>query len=107
MNQELLSKLLPTFIENLSQKGRSPSTILAYRADIDQLIEYLNKQNKVLPEHVRQTDLESFRDFLLSQKYTPKSTSRKLNAIKTFFRWLKDNGGGTPGPSKGVWHPKI
>ncbi len=102
-----LSKILPTFIENLRTIGRSPATILAYRADLEQLISYLISKNKVMADQVKLEDLESFRDWLLSQKYTPKSTSRKLNAVKTFFRWMKDQNLISNDVSHDVGHPKI
>ncbi len=105
--QEPLSKIIPQFIENLKAIGRSPSTILAYRADLEQLSSYLIGRNKVMPGQIVVNDLESFRDWLLSQKYTPKSTSRKLNAVKTFFRWSKDQRIIETDPSKDVGHPKI
>jgi site-specific recombinase XerD len=56
---------------------------------------------------VELSDLEAFKENLLSQSYTPKSTSRKLNAIKTFFRYLKDKALITVDPSKDVSHPKV
>ncbi len=104
---EPLSILLPKFIESLKQKGRSPSTLLAYRADLDQLTTYLAKKGKTLPSQIDLADLESFKESLLSQNYTPKSASRKLNAVKTFFRYLKETGSITADPSKDVTHPKI
>lgn len=107
MIQQPLNNLLPTFLENLKAIGRSPATILAYRADLEQLISYLADKNKVTADQVKPGDLESFRDWLLAQKYTPKSTSRKLNAVKTFFRWLMDQKILTADPSKDVGHPKI
>ena len=107
MAQETLKSLLPKFIENLKEKGRSPSTILAYRADLEQLIGFLHGKSKVLTDQVTQSDLESFRDTLLAEKYTPKSVSRKLNAVKTFFRWIiSENYLGTDA-SVNVAHPKI
>ncbi len=105
--QEPLKILLPKFIQDLNDKGRSPSTILAYRADLEQLIDFLQKKNKVLGDDVRHDDIESFRDALLNQKYTPKSASRKLNAVKTFFRWLISEGHSNFDPSKDVTHPQI
>ena len=107
MAQDTIKSLLPKFIENLESKKRSPSTILAYRADLEQLIEYLQSKNKAVADSVTATDIEGFRDNLLSQKYTPKSASRKLNAVKTFFRWLMANKLTTADPSKNVSHPKI
>jgi len=105
--QETLGNLLPKFISNLEDKERSPSTILAYRSDLEQLIEYLKERNIGMGNDVRPGNLAGFRDYLLSQKYTPKSTSRKLNAVKTFFRWLKDEAHVSDDPSKDVSHPKI
>ncbi|MBI3443493.1 tyrosine-type recombinase/integrase [Candidatus Woesebacteria bacterium] len=107
MATEPLKKLVPEFVKNLTEKKRSPSTILAYKTDLEQLVEFLNGKNKSLPTQVSQTDLEEFRDSLLAQKYTPKSVSRKLNAVKTFFRWLLDDHRHDTDPSKDVAHPKI
>lgn len=107
MTQEVLKNLLPKFIGSLESKGRSPSTILAYRADLEQLLGFLLKRNKATTDQVIQEDIEIFRDTLLSQKYTAKSVSRKLNAVKTFFRWLITEKIVTSNPSEEVAHPKI
>ena len=107
MAQEALKNLLPKFIDSLKEKGRSPATVLAYRADLEQLIVFLHGKNKVMPEGIASSDLEAFRDTLLAEKYTPKSVSRKLNAVKTFFRWLISENHLTSDPSVNVAHPKI
>lgn len=107
MAQDPIKNLLPKFIESLKVKGRSPATILAYRSDLEQLVEFLIKREKVLPEQARPDDLDSFRDTLLADKYTPKSVSRKLNAVKTFFRWMVSENVMTSDPSSSVAHPKI
>jgi site-specific recombinase XerD len=102
-----LKELLPIFISSLEEKKRSPSTILDYRADLEQLISYLGRRNVFLSSEVKPEDLEAFRDQLLEEKYTPKSVSRKLNAIKTFFRFLIDKNEITQDPSEKVAHPKV
>lgn len=107
MIQEVLKNLLPKFIKDLENKGRSQSTILAYRADLEQLVLYLDEHSKGLPSDVTKEDIEAFRDTLLNKKYTPKSVSRKLNAVKTFFRWLVSEGQISSNPSEDVSHPKI
>ena len=107
MTQDPLKSLLPKFIESLKTKGRSPATILAYRSDLEQLVEFLIKKSKVLPDQIRPDDLDSFRDTLLADKYTPKSVSRKLNAVKTFFRWMISENIISSDPSTSVAHPKI
>jgi len=107
MVQETLKNLLPKFIDSLRTKGRSPSTVLAYRADLEQMLSFLQGKNIVTLDSVRQEHLEQFRDSLLAEKYTPKSVSRKLNAIKTFFRWLISENFTSTDPSQNVSHPKI
>ena len=105
--KDTLKNLLPKFIEDLKSKSRSPSTILAYRADLEQLIGSLQGKNKVLPDQVASADLDAFRDSLLAQKYTAKTVSRKLNAVKTFFRFLITENQLSTDPSANVAHPKI
>jgi len=107
MAQDPIKNLLPKFIESLKVKGRSPATVLAYRSDLTQLVDFLIKRQRVLPEQVRPDDLDSFRDTLLADKYTPKSVSRKLNAVKTFFRWMISENIITSDVSSSVAHPKI
>jgi len=107
MTQDTLKNLLPGFTEDLKNKGRSPATILAYRADLEQLVEFLLKRNIPLVGQVHTADLEAFRDTLLAEKYTPKTVSRKLNAVKTFFRWLIVQKIAQSDPSASVSHPKI
>ena len=94
-------------MQSLKVKGRSPATILAYRSDLSQMVDFLIAKSKVLPDQVRPDDLDSFRDTLLAEKYTPKSVSRKLNAVKTFFRWLISENVISSDPSSSVAHPKI
>ena len=105
--QKTTTQLLPEFEQSLTELGRSPSTILAYKADLEQLVDYLGKNNIQFISDVKQDNLVNFRDYLSAQNYTPKSVSRKLNAIKTFFRWLKDKQYITNDVSKDVSHPET
>lgn len=95
------------FIDHLRSKKRTSATILAYGKDIEQFIEHLAKQQKA---HVHEVTAEDIRNFLASLEksgYTPKSLSRKLNATKTFFRFLKIQEYITDDPASIVEHPKF
>ncbi len=107
MTQDTIKNLLPKFVESLNARGRSPATVLAYRSDLEQMVDFLTKKGRATPDQVTSTDLDAFRDTLLADKYTPKSVSRKLNAVKTFFRWMIDQNLVTSDPSATVAHPKI
>lgn len=102
-----LTDLKQDFVRNLENAGRASATILAYRKDLEQLIEHLEKQNKATPEAVRPVDIEGFRDTLRTQNYTDKSVSRKLNAVKTFFGWLVAQKILENDPAAPVAHPRY
>ena len=80
-----ISEFKQDFVVNLENKGRATATILAYKKDLEQLIEYLSGLDKADIPLIRPIDIEAFRDSLKANNYTDKSISRKLNAIKTFF----------------------
>jgi integrase/recombinase XerC len=70
-------------------------------------VNFCEQKQKLYPEGIGQEVIEAFRDSLLADKYTPKTVSRKLNAVKTFFRYLVFENFITKDPSAQVAHPKI
>lgn len=95
------------FVEDLGVKKRSVSTILAYGKDIEQLAEFLEGQKITQVSSVTKKLLDDFKDDLIQKKYTLKSVSRKLNAVKTFFRFLVSKGVISEDPAEEVIHPKY
>jgi len=95
------------FVDFLKEKSRSNATIVAYTKDIDQLISYLLEQKKTEISQITKEDLEGFLAKLSSSGYTPKSLSRKINSIRTFYRFLKSKGLATEDPSLQVAHPQY
>lgn len=83
-----LSDYLNKFVEFLRSSKKATATTIAYKKDIDQLLEYLKKAGKNNLKAVTTEDLNSFLALLSTQNYTPKSVSRKINSIKTFYRFL-------------------
>jgi site-specific recombinase XerD len=95
------------FVEFLSSRRRAKATIIAYAKDIDQLIEFLSASGKKTIDTVTHDDLMAFLKKLGSDSYTPKSISRKINSIKTFFRFLKSSQAITTDPAVEIEHPKY
>jgi site-specific recombinase XerD len=95
------------FINELKKSGRATATILAYAKDVEQLIEYADTLNKYDPSAITTQDIENFKVHLKNQKYTAKSISRKVNSIKSFFRFLKTNNNVSENPASLVTHPKY
>ena len=107
MNPIRLSEANSQFKNYLSEKGRSGSTIVAYGKDIAQLVDYLAQGKKSFVHEVTKDDLSNFLDKLSKEGYTPKSISRKINSIRTFYRFLKVTNNITDDPSLLVEHPKY
>jgi integrase/recombinase XerC len=95
------------FTEYLASRRRARATIVAYGKDIEQVTTFLANMGKKTITEVSRDELEAFLKKLASDSYTPKSISRKINSIKTFFRFLKASGAITMDPAIEIEHPKY
>jgi site-specific recombinase XerD len=95
------------FIKYLQKNGRASATILAYAKDLDQLLVFLENLGITEAKDVVTDHLEQFKQSLKDTKYTLKSISRKLNSIKSFFKFLIGEGILPTSPATGVSHPKY
>lgn len=95
------------FVDFLKTKKRAGATVLAYGKDVEQLIEFAASVHKYEPSTINTQDIENFKVHLKNQKYTAKSISRKVNSIKSFFRYLKANNFVGDNPATQVSHPKY
>lgn len=107
MIQITLLELHNRFIENLKNNKKATSTILAYGKDIDQLNEFLAKKSVSKLSEIQSDLLEQFKTDLLGNSYTPKSVSRKINSIKTLFRFAKAENYLDSNPATSISHPKY
>lgn len=95
------------FTEYLGSRKRARATIVAYGKDIEQVTMYLTNMGKKMVTEVTRDELDAFLKKLTGDNYTPKSISRKINSIKTFFRFLKASGIVTSDPAIEIAHPKY
>ena len=107
MDNSPLPRLVETFVDSLKAQSRSEFTIVAYKKDLQQFIGFLTGKEKDDAREVTKDDIDSFINKLLQDNYTKKSASRKLNSIRTFFRYLKNGGLISQNPSLDVLHPKY
>jgi len=103
----IFSDYLDKFIANLQQKGKSRYTIIAYKKDIEQFLGFLAKKQFESINEVKKETISEFIADLISNNYTKKSASRKLNSIRTFYRTLKEEGIVTINPALDVAHPRF
>ena len=95
------------FIDYLKKQGKSSSTILAYNNDLNQFADFLSKRQITQVNSVGKEQIEEFKEYLAYNKYLPKSASRKLNAIKSFFRYSKNQNLIEANPTENVEYPQY
>jgi len=99
-----LKKHLNKFIDFLkAEQGVSPNTLRAYTRDLEEFISFTDKK----PGDIDNLDIRSFLAFLHHKKLRKSSISRKLAAVRSFFRYLYMEGYVKKNPAKLVSSPKI
>ena len=82
------SYLIESFLEMmLSESGASENTIIAYKNDLLALNDYLEEQ-KLGFKKALENDLRGFIASLSNKGFTKKTQSRKISAIKMFYKFL-------------------
>ncbi|HEY9121387.1 MAG TPA: site-specific integrase [Brevefilum sp.] len=76
----------------LNDQGRSPHTVKAFIADLNLLDDFLPPDQTL--GDISLKDLENFTDWLENDRgvpCSPKSLSRRITSLKSFFRWLQNS----------------
>jgi len=106
-----LQEALKLFINYLEKQERAPSTITAYSKDIEQLTKFLSGLDGIQDiTDVESEHLNQYIEKLKSDKknsYTLKTISRKINSMKTFFKYLYSSKKTKSDPAQPVKHPKY
>jgi integrase/recombinase XerC len=90
------------------EKRYSTHTVTAYRTDLDQFYTYLHQQyciSDILD--VTHPMIRSWLVELMEQKIGPRSITRKLTTLKSFYRFLIREGVLTINPMQKITSPKI
>ena len=100
-----IDEQIKPFCKYLQKKERSSFTITAYKTDLEQFAKFLNGK---LIEKISTKDINKYQKHLIRENnLTEKTASRKLNGIKTFFKFLISQGILKKNPSEGVNYPKV
>jgi len=92
----------------LADKGRSPHTIKAFSADIQLLGSYLTPDRPI--GTITTDDLNNFLSWLQNRRgvpCSPKTLSRRITSLKSFFRWLQNGGVITTDPAEKVVQQSV
>jgi integrase/recombinase XerD len=106
-----LDESLSKFTDFLRKQNRSLSTTTAYSKDINQLLDYLETYENVKNiESIQTQNLNNYIENIKSDKkrhYTLKTISRKINSMKTFFKYLNSCGVNKNDIANSVKHPQY
>lgn len=84
--------MLNQFLQHLLiERGLAKNTILAYSADLARWQEFMNERGITDLVKVAKADVLVYRDFL-SENFAPTSAARQLAAVRSFYRFLIDEG---------------
>jgi integrase/recombinase XerC len=104
----MVEKTLKRYMLHLGiEKGVSESTLRAYEGDILQFFTWLEESgggtepSSTVPAHVK-----SWLGSLSRNGYTPRSISRKVASLRSFFSWLARHGEIDRDPTLGLSTPK-
>lgn len=88
------------------ERGLSPNTLAAYRADLTALARWL-AERKVPMDQTSRADLQEFIAWRVREGARPRSTARQLSSFRRFFRYLLREGGIHEDPTAQIAMPKI
>lgn len=95
-----------SFIQN--EKRYSPNTVLAYRKDLEQFLEYMASEYDVNEaKDIKHTFIRSWIVQLMEQSVTARSINRKLSSLKSFFKYLIRNAVVESSPMAKITAPKV
>jgi integrase/recombinase XerD len=88
------------------ERGLSPNTLAAYRADLTALERWLDEHSCDLP-HAQRGDILSFMASRVQAGARPRSTARQLSSFRRFFRYLVREGVLREDPTAQIAMPKV
>src|SRR3989338_6600217 len=102
-----MQRYIDKFIAYLEiEKDASPHTILNYKIDLKELARFL-EEKKLDLEKVRYLNLRQFLAGLRSSNPRPRTLSRKLSTIRSFYRFLCREGYLKENPAALLSSPKL
>src|SRR5215208_124491 len=88
------------------ERGLSPNTLAAYRADLTALDRWL-EQHEVNLSDAQRGDILSFMASRVQGGSRPRSTARQLSSFRRFFRYMVREGSLREDPTAQIAMPKV
>jgi integrase/recombinase XerC len=103
-NRTPVEKAIEKFLHSLRQRNASVHTIKAYTGDLDNFAAYVGSRNWRSIDHVT---IRGFLSLLYEKNLGKTSVARALAAVRSFYRWLAQEGVVEQNPAALVSTPKL
>lgn len=80
------------FIQHIVSDDYAANTVIAYRGDLAQLLDYLEQRDSTAWEQVTEQDIIDYLLYLREREYAPSTIMRKMAVVSSFFRFLMLHG---------------
>ena len=106
--QRIMDEAIQEFVAALgSERKSSQNTLGAYRTDLRQLIDYLQRRDVERWQEVTPAMIADFVLHLRERQYATTSIARKVAALKSFFHYLAATQSLERDPSSGLQAPRV
>ena len=85
----------------------SPATLDAYRRDLQRLLVWAERHDRLTLTEIDQSDIVAFAANEHRRGLNPRSVQRRLSAVRRLFRFMREQGWIRHDPSQGVRAPRI
>ncbi|MEW6357359.1 MAG: tyrosine recombinase XerC [Planctomycetota bacterium] len=103
-----MDDLLDRFLGRLSyEKNCSEHTLRAYTKDLQQFLAFLNENDKDNLGKVDHMTMRKYLAFLRARNYSRRTSARKLASLRSFYKFLIQEGVVESNPAKAVRTPKL
>jgi len=102
-----MNKYIDSFLEMIvAERGASLCTVQAYRRDLEDVDAFLTTQGKKIHK-VKRVDLENYMHTVVQNHLSAKTQSRRLSAIREFYRFLYSEDIIQKNPADYLLSPKV
>ena len=90
----------------VAERGASPNTLDSYRRDLIDFGAFMRNRGQV-PEDADASDIRKYLAVLAGAGMSPRTSARRLSALRQFFRFLYSSGDRGDDPSANIDSPRI
>jgi len=100
----IVERAVAQFLRSLQERNASPHTIKGYSGDLSEFVQYAGSRNWAGIDHLT---VRGFLSHLYEKGLSKTSVARALAAVRSFYRWLAQEGIVDQNPAALVSTPKL